>query len=88
MSKPVERLGNEILKTLIERAPDQQFVLIDGFNDAVMGSTTEGVLIYSATLCINILEEQMEKKEAFDYFYFNILGAHFGENSPIFCIDF
>ena len=45
-------------------------------------------LIYSKSLCINILISQgMTEEEALEYFEFNVSSAWLGDMTPIWCLD-
>lgn len=63
-------------------------VILDGFDDAIIGITEEfgrgPRILYSKDKILKILSEDMEFIEALEYFEFNILGAYFGEGTPIF----
>lgn len=73
---------------IMEKYPDEEFLLADGFNDAVLGvDETSMRLIYSISKCINILMEDMSEEDAFEYFYYNVSGAYMGEKTPIWCDD-
>lgn len=60
-------------------------VIADGFDDAIIGITTNGIVAYSYKKCIKILVNQgMELDEAVEYFEYNVDGAYVGENTPIY----
>tara|TARA_R110000868_G_scaffold101689_3_gene279903 strand:+ start:2035 stop:2274 length:240 start_codon:yes stop_codon:yes gene_type:complete len=63
-------------------------LLLDDFDDAVMGSTLlddELVLCYDITKCLDILISQgMTPDQAQEYFEYNILDAYMGKDTPIF----
>lgn len=69
---------------------NEEALLADGFEDAVIGigerCSHDPVVIYDAEGCIEILIERdgMSEEDAKDYFYFNVLGAWLGKNTPIF----
>jgi hypothetical protein len=69
---------------------NEEALLADGFEDAIIGMgercTQEPVVIYDADKCLEILQERdsMSEEDATDYFYFNVLGAWLGKNTPIF----
>lgn len=57
----------------------------DGFDDCVIGSTTDGKVVYDAGKIIyQMVSEGMEYEEALEYFYYNIEGAYVGEYTPIY----
>ena len=78
-----------ILKRIIEANPDGELLKADGFDDAVIGITTQGVLVYSVQKEINILVEKhsMWYPEAVDFFYYNVECAFVGEKTPIWVND-
>ena len=72
---------------IVERFPDESFMVADGFDDAIIGiCEVTNRVIYSKERIIEILmEEGMEHEDALDHFGFNIAGSYIGENTPIFC---
>ena len=78
-----------IFEEIYERFYDYDLVIIDGFNEAVIGIEEESTkrLIYSVSKCLEILERDMTSLDALEHFHFNISGAYIGENAPIFCRD-
>jgi hypothetical protein len=82
------------LEIITENYPDEEFLSADGFEDAIIGvaqikQTSESVLVYSRTLCIDILmqRDKMSYEEAVEYFDFNVEGAYMGEKTPIWVDD-
>ena len=77
-----------MLNKIIVWLPEDQFLKVDGFDEAIIGlEVSTNRLIYSVSKCIKILSEQMEEEEAVEYFEYNIRGAYVGELTPIFCQD-
>lgn len=78
-----------MLEKILEQYEDEQILIADGFDDAVIGIEENSMrLIYSVEKCINILMEQgMEMTEAVEYFDFNVSGSYVGEKTPIWCDD-
>jgi hypothetical protein len=74
---------------IVERFPDESFMIADGFDDAIIGiCEVTNRVIYSKQRIIEILiEEGMEHEDALDHFGFNISGSYVGEMTPIFCND-
>ena len=67
---------------------DIEFLLADGFNDAIIGvDEKEMRLFYSVSKCLDILSVDMTYEEAVEYFEFNVSGAYMGEKTPIWCYD-
>jgi hypothetical protein len=77
------------LQEILDAHPDDQFLLADGFDEAIIGWEESSCrLIYSIRKCIDILCEDMDEEEAIEYFYYNVQGAYVGEKTPIWCLDF
>jgi hypothetical protein len=72
------------LKKILNLYPDEGFIKINGFDDAIIGITTDSKLVYSIDTIINILMKDMSEDDAYEYFYFNIEGAYLGEQTPIY----
>ena len=80
-----------MLEQILENYNDETFLIIDGFNDCIIGLDEVSLkLIYSKSKIINKLIEQdgIDELEAIEYYEFNILGAYMGEKTPILCSDF
>ena len=78
----------EMIEQIFETYPDERFLIATGFDDAIIGVDTNQMrLIYSVSKCIEILQKDMSKDEAWEYFYFNVSGAYMGEKTPIWCED-
>lgn len=78
------------LDSIYERYPDEEFLIADGFNDAIIGvDDTKMILVYSSKRVISILveNEEMEHEDALEHFYFNIKGSYVGEKTPLFVDD-
>jgi len=78
-----------LLEALKEAYPETEFLIADGFDDAVIGYHQRSErLIYSIKKCIDILiAEGMSQEDALDYFYYNVEGAYVGEKTPIWADD-
>ena len=79
-----------MLQEIIEYYGDEEFLIADGFDDAVIGVELPSMrLIYSVTLCLGILmvDEEMSLEDAIEHFDFNVSGAYVGEKTPIWCHD-
>ena len=69
---------------------DENVLLADGFEDAIMGIgrqfVGEPIAVYDRTKCIEILVERdgMDWEEAQEYFSFNVEGAYVGKQTPMF----
>jgi len=78
-----------MLEKILEQYEDEQILIADGFDSAVIGIEENSMrLIYSVEKCINILKDQgMDMTEAVEYFEFNVSGSYVGEKTPIWCED-
>jgi len=75
-------------KELIQQLSDNECVLADGYESALIG-ITEGsnpVAVYDMDLCIKSLVEEdgIEEEDALEHFYYNTVGSYVGEKTPIF----
>lgn len=77
---------------LEEYLPDVSVILLDGFDDAIVGVLegfdSEYCLAYDRNKIIEILKRDMTEEEAFKYYEYNIIGAYLGKNIPKFLIRF
>lgn len=76
------------LNEIIETFPDETFVKLDGFDDAIIGAyySEEGLsLVYSISMILDCLERDgMDPDEAIDYFEYNVApSVPYIENAPI-----
>lgn len=88
MTEPTEY--KNYLELLIALYPEDEFLIADGFDDAVIGvDYGSSRLIYSCKKCIEILIEQegMNEEDAVEHFQYNVAGAWVGEKTPIWCED-
>jgi hypothetical protein len=77
-----------MLDKIIEWFPEDEILVADGFNDAIIGIDNDSMkLIYSVSKCIDILSKDMSEEEAVEYFNFNVRGSYVGEKTPIWCTD-
>jgi hypothetical protein len=73
---------------IIENFPDEELLVADRFDSAIIGiDETSMRIIYSTSKCIEILEENMSREEAIEFFYYNVKGSYVGEKTPIWCLD-
>ena len=79
----------KILEALIEIYPDEDLIIADGFDEAILGIEENSMrIVYSVSKCLEIIESQgMPEQEALEHFYFNVQGSYIGEKTPIFCFD-
>jgi len=77
-----------MLQDIIENYYEYDFLIADGFNDAIIGvDETSMRLIYSVRKCLEILQEYLDEEDAIEYFEYNVSGAYVGEQTPIWCHD-
>ena len=77
-----------MLDKILEWFPEEEFIKIDGFDEAIIGIEDFDMrLIYSCSKIIEILKQEMSEEDAIEHFEYNIKGAWLGEKTPIFCID-
>ena len=79
-----------MLQEIIDYYGDEEFLIADGFDDAVIGVEIPSMrLIYYVTLCLGILmvDEEMSLEDAIEHFEYNVSGAYVGEQTPIWCHD-
>lgn len=78
----------DIRKKLLDYYPESEFLLADGFDDAIIGITDGDVVVYSINKCVDILIEQgLTEEEVLGHFHFNISGSYVGEKTPIWVYD-
>ena len=65
---------------------DGDFLIADGYDEAIVGYTNDGRVVYDSEICINILcETGISYEESLEFLEFNTFGAYVGEKTPIFC---
>lgn len=71
---------------------DNECLLADGFDDAIIGMTFGSVAktVYSVYKCLEILtkDEEMTMEDAVEHFEYNVAGSYVGEKTPIFVYDY
>ena len=84
-------MNREKLNTWLEER-EITLLLADGFDDALIGMTSDSPprAVYSIEKCLEKLEKEdrMTPEQACDYFYFNVVGAYVGEETPVFIETF
>jgi hypothetical protein len=73
-----------ILSKILDEYPDEGLLKIDGFNDAIIGVSSDIRIVYSIDKIIDILKEDMTEDEAIEFFEFNIESAYIGDKTPIY----
>ena len=80
------------LEKIRENFSEDEIILADGFEDALIGVgwsfDKKPSAIYDRTRCIRILmkNDGMTEEDAEEYFSYNVEGAYVGERSPIFML--
>ena len=70
------------------RYDDGDFLIADGFDDAIIGFDEQNwKIVYSVRKCIDILMNDMSEIDAMEYFAYNVSGGYVGENTPIWNYD-
>jgi hypothetical protein len=74
------------IEQIIELYPNEEFLFVDGFDDAIIGvDENKGRIVYDIDEIINILIiDGMDVDDAFDFYYYNIVGSYVGEKTPVF----
>jgi hypothetical protein len=76
------------LKDLYDMYPDETFLKMDGFDNAVLGVEDKTMrLVYSKSKIIKHLLKEMDYETAMEYFDYNIEGSWVGEQTPIIVND-
>ena len=65
-------------------------ILLDGFDDCITGVVEEfgnGIrILYSRDKILESLQKDKSYEDALEYYYYNIVGGHFGERNPLFLL--
>jgi len=71
---------------MLKHNADHDAILLDGFDDALIGTTHDGRLVYDIGLMKKILvqRDKFEEIEADEYLDFNVINAFFGVLNPIY----
>lgn len=75
------------MELLMEILADEEALLADGFEDALVGYSNGPnlVAVYDYSMCVHILmEDNMTYEQALEYMEFNVVNAYVGEKTPIF----
>ena len=87
-------MGKELLDRIVENYYEEEFLTVDGFDEAVIGiEENEMRLIYSVKKCLEIIardetgEDGDAYENAYEYFTFNVSNAYVGKQTPIWCWD-
>lgn len=75
---------------LWEQLADNECLLADGFNEAVIGITfgINATTVYSVSKALDILvEDGMSMEDAIEHFEYNVAGSYVGDKTPIWVYD-
>lgn len=78
---------NRHMKLLMEILADEEALLIDEFEDALIGYLRGSniVAVYDYNLCIHtLMEDNMTYEQAMEHMEYKVVNAYVGEKSPIF----
>lgn len=77
----------QLKETISEHNPEALFA--DGFDNAILGYSTELRVVYSVNQIMETLVERdgMTPDEAIEYFEYNISCAYVGEYTPIYMYE-
>ena len=86
-TKTKNKMG--IREELVDRSGNEEMLFADGYDEAIIGYTDDGVAVYSieSIIMIMITKEEMTEEEALDHFYYNVSGSYVGEYTPIYVHD-
>ena len=88
MGVKTKKAGTIYMKKLLATEINEDMLFADGFDEALVGyierAGMPSIACYDKFKCVEILAEDMPYDDAFEYFYFNVLGAYVGENTPCF----
>ena len=70
---------------IFEKA-DPEALTCDGFDEAIIGTDTNGRIVYDINEMVQVLmrNDKMEEDVAMEYLEFNTLYAYVGEMTPVF----
>lgn len=75
------------VKKLTELFPDEEFLVADGLDFAIVGVEAEGErrVVYDYDKMIQVfMEEGMTEEDAIEHISYNVMGAHVGDKTPLF----
>jgi len=74
---------------IVEFYEDEEIFFADGFDDCIVGVTSNNIVVYDSDKMITSLMNQgMDSEEALDYWDFNIENAYVGNRTPIYMTVF
>jgi len=81
-------LKDEDWSPLMERLEEEECLLADGFEMALIGITcgSDPVAVYDINKMISVLvnRDEMTYEDAVEFLDFNVIGAYVGEKTPMY----
>ena len=71
------------IEQVIEQYPDESFITLTGYDEAIVGISSDIRLVYDSEAIIDILARGMSREDAIEFYEYNVEGSYFGEKSPI-----
>lgn len=60
----------------------------DGYDEAIIGITDDGRLVYSKEIMVRLLCREMTEEDAWEFLAYNCFNAYVGEQTPVFVNTF
>jgi hypothetical protein len=72
-------------KDFLELVGNDEAILWDGFDDAIIGYDEKGRIVYDADKMCEILtqNEGMTEEDAWEHLSYNVFGGYVGEYTPL-----
>ena len=76
----------DILSKILKEVPDDGYLKVDGFDNALIGISSNGALVYSIDKIVEILMKRnnWSSNDAYSYFLYSISATYVGDKKPIF----
>lgn len=75
------------VKILTELFPDEEFLIADGLDDAIVGVEAEGDrrVVYDYDKMVEVfMSEGMTEEDAIEHISYNVMGSYVGDKTPLF----
>lgn len=73
-----------ILNRILDAYPEEGLIKVDGFDDAIIGLSSDLRMVYSLDKIIEILMDDMDEDDAIEHFSIQIEGHYLGGKAPIY----
>jgi hypothetical protein len=75
-----------IMSKILKEFPDDGYLKVDGFDNALIGISSNGALVYSIDKIVEILMKRnnWSSNDAYSYFLYSISATYVGDKKPIF----